>query len=50
MIRFCVSHSLTTSADRFDAKGMVPVDFPKGKVIPWTIVDDNAEGGDDKSK
>ncbi len=36
--------------DRFDAKGMVPVDFPSGKVIPWTIVDDDAEGGDDNSK
>ena len=27
---------------------MVPVDFPEGKVIPWTLVDeDDAEGGDD---
>ena len=29
---------------RFDAKGMVPVDFPEGQVIPWKTSDD------DKSK
>lgn len=37
--------------DRFDAKGMVPVDYPEGKVIPWMLVEaDDAEGGDDRSK